>query len=174
MPSGKRLLVAVDSSGSMTYSSVTASGTRLGSAYEVANAVAAMLARTEGAGVHVIDVDTSVHASRVTPGTSLREIAGWRPSGGGTDLSLPFGWALRKRLAVDGIVLLTDNETWAGRPHPEQALAAYRRAVNPAALVVVVSLTPAGYSIADDADPGVLAVAGLDAALPKLIAGFVR
>jgi hypothetical protein len=38
----------------------------------------------------------------------------------------------------------------------------------------VVSLTPAGPAIADHADPGVLAVAGLDAALLKLIAGFVR
>lgn len=172
--SGRRLLVAVDSSGSMTYSHVTASGTRLGSAYEVANAVATMLARVERNGVHVIDVDTAVHASRVSPRASLREIAGWEPSGGGTDLSLPFAWALRKRLPVDGIVLLTDNETWAGRQHPDQALAAYRRAVNPAARVVVVSLTPARYSIADHAHPGVLAVAGLDAALPKVIAGFVR
>jgi 60 kDa SS-A/Ro ribonucleoprotein len=172
--SGRRLLVAVDSSGSMTGRRVMANGTVLGSAYEVANTVAATLARVEGAGVHVIDVDTSVHASRVSPRASLREIAGWHPSGGGTDLSLPFAWALRKRLPVDGVVVLTDSETWAGRQHPVQALAAYRRAVNPAARVVVVSLTPAGYSIADHADPGVLAVAGLDAALPKVIAAFLR
>ena len=132
--SGKRLLVAVDSSGSMTYASVTASGTPLGSAYEVANAVAAMLARTEGAGVHVIDVDTSVHASRVTPRTSLREIAGWQPSGGGTDLSLPFSWALRKRAGRRRLRRLhRQRDVGAGGQHPEQALTAYRRAVNPAA-----------------------------------------
>jgi 60 kDa SS-A/Ro ribonucleoprotein len=174
VPAGRRLLVAVDSSGSMTGHQVAANGTRLGSAYEVANTVAVMLARIEGANLHVIDVDTAVHSSRVTPRASLREIAGWRPSGGGTDLSLPFSWALRQRLSVDGIVVLTDNETWAGRQHPVQALAAYRQAVNPAVRVVVVSLTPGGYSIADHADPGVLAVAGLDASLPKLITGFIR
>jgi len=173
-PSGRRLLVAVDSSGSMTGNHVLANGTRLGSAYEVASAVATMLARIEGTGLHVIDVDTRVHASRVTPRASLREIAGWRPSGGGTDLSLPFSWALQRRLHVDGIVVLTDNETWAGRQHPVQALEAYRRAVNPAVRVVVVSLTPVRYLIADHDDEGVLAVAGLDAALPKVIAGFVR
>jgi 60 kDa SS-A/Ro ribonucleoprotein len=173
-PSGRRILVAVDSSGSMTGNQVAANGTHLGSAYEVANTVAVMLARIEGAGLHVIDVDTSVHRSRVTPRASLRAIAGWRPSGGGTDLSLPFTWALQQRLSVDGILVLTDNETWAGRQHPVQALEAYRQTVNPAVRVVVVSLTPAGYSIADHADDGVLAVAGLDASLPKLISGFVR
>jgi 60 kDa SS-A/Ro ribonucleoprotein len=173
-PSGRRILVAVDSSGSMTARQVAANGTRLGSAYEVASTVAVMLARIEGANLHAIDVDTSVHASRVTPRTSLREIAGWQPSGGGTDLSLPFTWALRQRLDVDGILVLTDSETWAGRQHPVEALTAYRRAVNPAARVVVVSLTPAGYSIADHADEGVLAVAGLDASLPKLVTGFIR
>jgi 60 kDa SS-A/Ro ribonucleoprotein len=173
-PSGRRLLVAVDSSGSMTHQHVVANGTVLGPAYAVASAIAAMLARIEGSDLHVIDVDTKVHASRVTPQTSLREIAGWRPSGGGTDLSLPFTWALERRLDVDGIVVLTDNETWAGRQHPVQALDAYRRVVNPAARVVVVSLTPVRYLIADHADDGVLAVAGLDAALPKVIAGFVR
>ena len=173
-PSGRRILVAVDSSGSMTGHQVAANGTRLGSAYEVASTVAVMLARIEGAGLHVIDVDTSVHASRVTPRASLREIAGWRPSGGGTDLSLPFSWAAGERLSVDGILVLTDNETWAGRQHPAEALAAYRKVVNPAVRVVVVSLTPVGYSIADHGDEGVLAVAGLDASLPKLISGFIR
>jgi 60 kDa SS-A/Ro ribonucleoprotein len=174
VPSGRRLLVAVDSSGSMTGNQVAANGTRLGSAYEVASTVAVMLARIEGAGLHVIDVDTSVHASPVTPRASLRQVADWRPSAGGTNLSLPFTWARQQRLNVDGIVVLTDNETWAGRQHPVEALEAYRQSVNPAVRVVVVSLTPAGYSIADHTDDGVLAVAGLDASLPKLISGFIR
>jgi 60 kDa SS-A/Ro ribonucleoprotein len=40
--------------------------------------------------------------------------------------------------------------------------------------VVVVSMTAAGYTIADPRDEAVLQVAGLDAALPKLITGFIR
>jgi 60 kDa SS-A/Ro ribonucleoprotein len=48
--------------------------------------MAVMLARIERGNVHVIDVDSSVHASKVTPRTNPREIA----SCGGTDLSLPF------------------------------------------------------------------------------------
>jgi 60 kDa SS-A/Ro ribonucleoprotein len=73
-PSGRRLLVAVDSSGSMG-AQVMSGGSPLGRAYEVANAMAVMLARIEGPKVHVIDVDTAVHQSQVTPRASLREIA---------------------------------------------------------------------------------------------------
>lgn len=171
--SGRRILVAVDSSGSMSGAIVVSGGSPLGRAYGVANTVAVMLARIEP-NVHVIDVDTAVHPSKVTPRTNLRELAQWRASGGGTDLSLPFTWAGRKRLPVDGFVVVTDGETWAGRVHPSQALQAYRRAVNPSARVIMVSMTATGQTIGDPMDPGVLNVAGLDGALPKLIAGYFR
>jgi 60 kDa SS-A/Ro ribonucleoprotein len=175
-PSGKRLLIAVDSSASMSsrYAQVISGGSPLGTPFEVANTMAVMLARIEPGNVHVIDVDIRVHSSRVTPRTNLRELARWDSSGRGTDMSLPFSWALDKRLPVDGVVVFTDSETWAGRQHPTQALEAYRRSVNPAARVIIVSMTATGMSIGDPADPGVLNIAGLDGALPKLIAGFVR
>ncbi|WP_262403461.1 TROVE domain-containing protein [Actinomadura sp. CNU-125] len=173
-PSGRRILIAVDSSGSMSWESVQSGGAPLGTCYEVANAMAVILNRVEGGNVHVIDVDTRVHASKVTARTNLREIGQWRPSGGGTNLSLPFTWAQQERLNVDGIVVLTDNETWAGRSHPTQALASYRRAVNGNARVVVAAMTAAGHSIADPRDEGVLNVAGLDASLPMVVNGFIR
>ncbi|MFI6604467.1 TROVE domain-containing protein [Nonomuraea sp. NPDC050536] len=177
-PSGKRLLVAVDSSGSMSGGyrggNVVVGGSEIGTPYEVANAMAVMLARIEKGNVHVIDVDTAVHASKVTPRTNLREIASWQPSGGGTDLSLPFTWATKKRFEADGVVLFTDNETWAGRTHPVQELATYRRECNPDARVVIASMTAVGYSVADPQLRGVLNVAGLDASLPLIINGFVR
>jgi 60 kDa SS-A/Ro ribonucleoprotein len=83
-------------------------------------------------------------------------------------------YALSAKQPLEGIIVLTDNETWAGRQHPVQALDAYRRSVNPAVRVVVVSMTATGYSIADPRDEGVLQVAGRDGALPKLITGFIR
>jgi 60 kDa SS-A/Ro ribonucleoprotein len=102
--SGRRLLVAVDSSGSMSYGQVTMGGSPLGTAYTVGCAMAVMLKRIEGPDVHVIDVDTAVHPSKITARTNLRESARWRPSGGGTDLSLPFTHALRHSHAVDGFI----------------------------------------------------------------------
>ncbi|MGW6499299.1 TROVE domain-containing protein [Nonomuraea angiospora] len=177
-PSGKRLLVAVDSSGSMDgyYGSgkVTVSGSTIGTPYEVACAMAVMLARIERGNIYVIDVDTSVHGSKVTPRTNLREIASWQPSGGGTDLSLPFTWATKQHLVFDGFVVFTDNETWAGRSHPTQTLDTYRRTANPAARVVVATLTPNGHTIGDPRDEGMLNIAGLDASLPLIVNGFIR
>lgn len=173
-PSGRRLLIAVDSSGSMSWGGVRHGGTPLGSCYEVGNAMAVILHRIEGGNCHVIDVDTAVHASRVTARTNLREIGSWRPSGGGTDLSLPFQWAQQQRLDVDGVVVFTDNETWAGRQHPSQALAAYRRAVNGDVRVVLAAMAANGHTIGDPRDEGVLNVAGLDASLPMVVNGYFR
>src|SRR4029077_5574234 len=102
-------------------------------------AMATIMARIERRNTHVIDVDTSVHASKITSRTNLREIDGWRPSGGGTDLSLPFSHARTQGLELDGVLVLTDNETWAGRTHPSQELAAYRAEVSAGARCVVAS-----------------------------------
>lgn len=173
-PSGRRLLLAVDSSGSMSFRHITSGGAPLGSCYEVANAMAVILNRIERGNCHVIDVDTQVHASKVTARTNLREISRWRPSGGGTDLSLPFQWALRQRLEVDGMVVFTDNETWAGRQHASQALDAYRQTVNGNVRVVLAAMAANGHTIGDPRDEGVLNMAGLDASLPMVVNGYIR
>src|SRR6516162_5677697 len=172
--SGKRMLVAVDSSGSMSWKQLTLGGSPLGSPYEVGCAMAAVLKRIEGGNVHVIDVDTQVHPSRITVRTRLREIGSWPPSGGGTDLSLPFTHATKRKMEVDGFALFTDGETWAGRQHASQALAAYRRKYNPGARVVLASMVAVGHSIAEPEDAGVLNIAGMDAALPMVATEFIR
>jgi 60 kDa SS-A/Ro ribonucleoprotein len=156
------------------WSSVMMGGSRLGSPYEIACAIAAQVKRIEGENAHVIDLDTAVHGSKVTARTSMREIASWRPSGGGTDLSLPFPYAAARGLEVDGFVVLTDGETWAGREHPFQALNSYRARCNPATRVIVAAMVAVGHTIGEPGDPGVLNLAGMDASLPKVVAGFIR
>ncbi|WP_336081560.1 TROVE domain-containing protein [Nocardia sp. SSK8] len=91
---------------------------------------------------------------------------------GGTDCSLPILHALDKGIEVDVFSVYTDNETWAGSVHPHQALARYRREVNPRAKLVVVGMTATKFSIADPDDAGMLDVAGFDAAVPSLLADF--
>lgn len=179
-PSGKRMLVAVDSSGSMSHvwrwggNQLSLGGSPLGTPYEIGCAMAAVLKRIEGGNVHVLDVDTRVHPSRITARTRVREIGSWPPSGGGTDLSLPFTHATKHKLEVDGFAIFTDGETWAGRQHASQALAAYRRKHNPAARVVLASMAAAGHMIAEPGDAGVLNIAGMDAALPMVVTEFIR
>jgi len=64
---------------------------------------------------------------------------------GGTDLSVPARWLSAERMTVDGVVTLTDNETWAGRAHPVQAMAAYRSQVGSPVRNVVVAMTATGH-----------------------------
>jgi 60 kDa SS-A/Ro ribonucleoprotein len=93
---------------------------------------------------------------------------------GGTDCALPMVWARKNRTVFDVFVILTDNETWYGSIHPHQALREYREKVNPQARLVVVSMTGTLNSITDPADPLSLEVSGFDSAVPQLIADFAR
>jgi 60 kDa SS-A/Ro ribonucleoprotein len=93
---------------------------------------------------------------------------------GGTDCALPMLWAEEQGREYDTIIVMTDNETWAGSIHPHQALRRYRERVNPAARFAVLGMTANDVSIADPADPGSLDVAGFDSAVPNLIADFSR
>jgi 60 kDa SS-A/Ro ribonucleoprotein len=92
----------------------------------------------------------------------------------GTDCALPMLYALEKRLAIDLFVIYTDNETWAGTIHADEALRRYRERTGIRAKLVVVGMTSTGFTIADPNDAGMLDVVGFDAASPALIASFAR
>ena len=83
-------------------------------------------------------------------------------------------YALERRLAIDLFVVYTDSETWFGGVHPAEALRAYRARTRIPAKLVVVGMTSNGFTLADPDDGGMLAVVGLDAAAPALIADFAR
>jgi 60 kDa SS-A/Ro ribonucleoprotein len=92
---------------------------------------------------------------------------------GGTDCSLPMRWAKEKKAKVDGFVVYTDNETWAGDIHPSQALVTYRRQLGINSKLVVVGMVANDFTIADPEDAGMLDVVGFDSAAPSLIQQFV-
>jgi 60 kDa SS-A/Ro ribonucleoprotein len=93
---------------------------------------------------------------------------------GGTDCALPMLYAQAQEREVDTFVIYTDSETWAGDVHPAQALQDYRQASGIDARLVVVGMVSNGFSIADPADPGMLDVVGFDTATPQLISDFAR
>ena len=93
---------------------------------------------------------------------------------GGTDCALPMLYALARKREVDTFVIYTDSETWAGDVHPVQALRDYRQASGIDARLVVVGMVSNGFSIADPADPGMLDIVGFDTATPQLISDFAR
>jgi 60 kDa SS-A/Ro ribonucleoprotein len=93
---------------------------------------------------------------------------------GGTDCALPMRYAQAHKREIDAFVIYTDSETWAGDIHPAQALRDYRHASGIDARLVVVGMVSNGFSIADPADQGMLDVVGFDTATPQLISDFVR
>jgi 60 kDa SS-A/Ro ribonucleoprotein len=94
---------------------------------------------------------------------------------GGTDCALPMIHAGKEGMEVDAFIVITDNETWAGKIHPTQALKQYRKArgVNDTRLIVM-GMTSTEFSISDPTDPFNLDVAGFDAGAPALVSDFIR
>jgi 60 kDa SS-A/Ro ribonucleoprotein len=93
---------------------------------------------------------------------------------GGTDCALPMLYAMVQEREVDTFVIMTDSESWAGEVHASQALADYRQASGIPARLVTVAMVANEFSVADPNDPGQLDVVGFDTATPQLIADFAR
>ncbi len=171
-PTGRRVLVAVDVSGSMQ--GTRCAGSPMLTAHQAAAAMAMVFLRSEP-DAQVIAFDTEVHRPDLSPNLRLdrveQALSQWS---GGTNLALPMQYALQQEMLVDAFVVITDNETWAGTQHPVQALAEYRRRVNPRAKVVVLATAANGGSVVPDDDALSLGAAGFDAAVPQLVAEFLR
>lgn len=169
---GRRLMLALDVSGSMGWEQVA--GTPL-TPREAAAAMALVTAAREPFVALRAFTDRLVPLSfgkgaRLDQAVSATE----RLPFGRTDCAQPMLAALEERLEVDGFVVYTDNETWAGATHPMEALDRYRQATGIAAKLIVVGMTSTGFSIADPEDAGTLDVVGFDAAAPALMTEFLR
>jgi len=186
-PAGKRMLLALDVSGSMSggvIAGVPGLTPRLGSA-----AMALVTAATErGAGFVAFTAgkggyggafgggDPGITPLPISPRQRLDDVVATvsRLPMGGTDCSLPMRWAQQQRIDAATSVIYTDSETWAGSVHPAQALRAYRDARGLPAKLVVVGMTSNGFSIADPDDAGMLDVVGFDTATPPVLSDFAR
>lgn len=172
VPTGKTLMLALDVSGSMTMGRV--GGAPL-SPREAAAAMALVTARTErdyqimafSDRFVPVDITARMRLDDVVKKTSSLPF-------GGTDCALPMVHATKQALRVDAFCVYTDNETWFGKIHPHQALAAYRAKTGIPAKLVVTGMTATQFTIADPNDAGMLDVVGFDAAAPAVLADFVR
>lgn len=171
-PVGRPLYVAVDVSGSMDGGTVAGTGL---TPRQAAAALALVWARTEP------QVTLRAFSHRlvdlpIRPSDRLDHVIGTMEAipMGGTDCALPMLDAKQRGPDVDGFLVLTDNETWAGSIHPSQALQRYRAKSGRRARLAVLGMTAGSFSIADPDDPGMLDVVGLDAAVPALVGDFLR
>jgi len=189
-PTGRNLLLALDVSASMSgpeLSGMPGITPRVGSA-----ALSMVTARTEqnyeivgftsggwtGSGQKGIRSYWSYAISpiKISPRQRLDTVLNVvsRLDMGGTDCALPMLYATANKLEVDTFVVYTDNETWAGNVHPDQALREYRQKMGRAAKLVVVGMTSNGFSIGDPDDAGMLSVVGFDVSAPSIISDFIK
>ena len=186
-PTGGRLLLALDISGSMSTGSIagvpgltpriaSAAMALVAAATEQSPAFAAFTAATGGYGGKWGGGASELTAMTISPRQRLDDVVagtGELPMGG-VDCALPMMWAHKHRVDVDTFVVYTDHETWAGDVPPAQALRAYRDARGIPAKLIVVGMTSTGFSVAEPNDAGMLDVVGFDTSTPPVIADFAR
>jgi 60 kDa SS-A/Ro ribonucleoprotein len=172
-PAGKKTMLAIDVSGSMTWGKVA--GSPVLTPRDAAAAMALVTAATEPYSM-AFGFSTEFVPLTISPRQRLDDVVRTMEETpmGGTDCAVPMLWAARERVEVETFCVYTDCETWAGTVHPMQALRAYRDKMGIAARLVVFGLEGTPFSIADPTDPGSLDVVGLDAAAPSVVAAFSR
>jgi 60 kDa SS-A/Ro ribonucleoprotein len=192
-PTGKRLCLGLDVSGSMN---AKVAGQPFLSCREAAAAMAMVTARVEstyevlgftsggpgyvqmtsrarfgwgqggGSGVTQLPISPRQRLDDITSMTAGLPF-------GGTDCALPILWAIENKVEIDAFVTITDNESWAGEIHVDQALREYRNKTGIPAKLVAVAMTADKYSVANPDDAGQMDVVGFDTATPNVISDFV-
>lgn len=183
-PTGKRFLLGLDVSGSM--GSGTIAGSNL-TPRDASAAMALLTAKTEkwhhivgftggGGGYYGRQSADALTKLDISPKQTLPQAIA-KISGlpfGNTDCALPMVYAMREKLEVDAFVIYTDSETYAGSPHPFQALQQYRQQTGINAKLIVVGMVANNFTIADPSDAGMLDVVGFDTNVPSIMADFVK
>ncbi len=184
-PTGKRIMLALDISGSM-------SSPIMGSPLSCREGAAALALVTMATEANTLAVgftssgggyggrwgagQTGLTPLAISPRQRLDDVVRYTASlpMGGTDCALPMQIALQEGWKIDAFVVITDNETWSGQVHPVQALKEYRKRTGINAKCIVVGMTSTGFSIADPSDGGMIDLVGFDSNGPSLISDFIR
>jgi 60 kDa SS-A/Ro ribonucleoprotein len=169
---GAGILMGVDCSGSMFGASVNGSPNL--NAAEVAAVMALGILKSQK-NYWIGGFNTKMAELKINPSMRLDAVMSVMRSfsWGGTDCAQPMLHAMEKKMdGVDMFVTITDNETWAGRVQPVQALRQYRDKYVKTAKCVVIGTSVSEFTIADPKDAGMLDIAGFDSAAPQIIADF--
>ncbi|NXF75020.1 RO60 protein, partial [Sclerurus mexicanus] len=149
-PTGKRFLLAVDVSASMTQKVL---GSVL-NASTVAAAMCMVVARTEKDS-HIVAFSHEIVPCPVMADMTLPQVlVKMYEVLGTTDCSLPMIWAQKTQTAVDVFIVFTDNETFAGNAPPATALREYREKMGIPAKLIICGMTSNGFTVADPDDRG--------------------
>ncbi len=164
------LLIALDVSGSM---SSEMGGSPISSAEAVA-ALSLVHASVEDE-CHIFGFANTFRELGIRKGMTIEEATRRAQDNnfGSTDVSLAIRYASDRRIEVGGFITMTDNEANCGQ-HPATVLKEYRNHFVPDARNVVVGTTSTAFTVNDPSDKFGLDVAGFDAAVPSVVATFIR
>jgi hypothetical protein len=173
---GKRIMLALDVSGSM--SSAYCAGSTSVNCREGSVAMAMATLHAEGAENTQIYAFTTTFRNmngRIRPEMSINDaMSATNDAFGGTDCAIPMVEAKRTGMKIDAFVVYTDSETYAPSVHPQVALEEYRKSTGIDAKLIVVGMASNCLSIADHKDPNTLNLAGFDTSTPNLISMFIN
>jgi 60 kDa SS-A/Ro ribonucleoprotein len=179
---GKRIMVALDVSGSMSGAYCAGSTTVTCREGSVAMAMATVLAERDENGrlspnTHVYSFTTTfknVTNGFSTPGLTLEQaIRATDDTFGGTDCAIPMTHATKAQIPIDAFIVYTDSETYAPGIHPQVALEQYRKTMGIDAKLIVVGMASNCLSIADPKDKNTLNLAGFDTSTPTIMSMFI-
>ena len=173
---GKRIMLALDVSGSM--SGANCAGSTSVNCREGSTAMAMATLHAEGTANTQIYAFTTTFRNMngcIKPGMSINDaIKATESTFGATDCAIPMIEAKRTGMQIDAFVVYTDSETYAPTVHPQVALEQYRAHTGIDAKLIVVGMSANCLSIADHKDPNTLNLAGFDTSTPNLISMFIN
>jgi 60 kDa SS-A/Ro ribonucleoprotein len=180
-PTGKRFLLCLDTSGSMTWGWWGGQGGGLagmpGISPRIGSAVMAMVtARTETDNLFISYSDKASELP-FTHKWTLQEVITRieRHPAYHTDCAAPIEHAIERKYDVDTIILYTDSETNArGKRQPVVALRDLRQKLGHDVKFVVVGMVSNGFSVADPDDASMLDCVGFSTSTPAVISEFSK
>jgi 60 kDa SS-A/Ro ribonucleoprotein len=169
-PTGRRILVGLDVSGSMSspLGALPISSCEAGAALSMVWAATEPECEVMGFADSFVSLGfhRKMSLSEATTKAQMRNF-------GRTDCAQPMLWAKAQKLDFDAFVVVTDNETWAGAIHPKVALDQYRKERVPGARQAVLGTCASEFTIADPGDPLTLDIAGFSSDVPVVLASFL-
>lgn len=170
--SRKRIMLAVDESGSMSMGDIA--GVPGLTPKMAAAAMTLITAKTEPDSMGL--AFAAPGSGRTFSASARRDLNDamneFRGVGSGTDCSEPIMYALAKQIPLDAIVIYTDSQTYAGLQHPAAVAKLYRAKMGIPMRLIVVGCTATAPTIADPTDALSLDLVGFDTDTPNLIGGF--
>lgn len=179
-PFAGKVVVCPDVSGSMAWA---VTGSRPGATskmrcVDVAGLMSAAVLRRNPT-AEVLPFDTTVHAAKLRAGDSVvaNAAALAKYGGGGTDCSAPIAELNRRGAKVDAVILVSDNQSWAGlatgrsTPAMEQWLRLKARCRH--AKLVCIDIQPCGTTQAPERSD-ILNVGGFSDAVFDVVGDFLQ